>query len=275
MNNMILHCGGQFATFEEIAGIEVPDGTETYRPVPHGDLVRLICHEVNDRFGLTKPEMKFGLNKGKNGLPGQQLFGTLTYRLADETAALCEAFAGNVNVQQMQQYGYTVAVRNSYDKTMSVGVCGGVNTFICDNLSFYGSDFTIKMKHTKNVWDTVVPQVMVKVKNSVGDFVKTITFLENLKAEPTNSDDVFETIGRAWGHGVLTIGQAKGALHEFRRCRDDEGHDFHEHRWSAYGLYQNFTQALKLGKAMNRKLDQYTGVSEIFEDKFLKERRLR
>jgi hypothetical protein len=274
--NIVMHCGGHAANFEQVCAVEVPAQTESYRPVPHGDLVRLLREEVTTRIGLAPPKENYGLNR-----EGRQLFGTLVYDLsgADDVVML-EAFGyGEAEGKRIaKQYGYTIAFRNSYDKSMGLGIVGGVTTFVCDNLALHGSDFNIKLPHTKNVWERAVPEVMVKVKESIGQFEHTVQFLERMKNISLDKDRCYELIGLAQGRGVLTATQAGVAFAEYRDMRrswdlsystatsERQEHAFGKYGNSAYGLYQNFTQALKLGKDVSRRIDKYTGASRLFEE---------
>jgi hypothetical protein len=276
--SMILHCGGEAATFEDICSIDVPQGTRSYRPVPHGDLVRLIEEEVETRHHLGKPEMKFGLNR-----EGKQLFGLLTYDLGrpesgpdQDVSAFLDEQSATQEALVRQNYAYSIALRNSYDKTMSVGIAGGTWTFICDNLALSGSDFNVKMKHGPSVWDRLVPEVMVRVKASKMEFTKTVRMQEGMKEIPLSNDNAYRTIGLAQGRGVLTTNQASLAFNELRRCanahsarqtgEDGPQHTFADFHGSSYALYNHFTEALKLGKDVSRKMDKYTGVSRLFEE---------
>jgi hypothetical protein len=48
------------------------------------------------------------------------------------------------------ELGLSVAFRNSYDRSMSIGLAIGASVFICDNLALNG-DIAVMKKHTKNV----------------------------------------------------------------------------------------------------------------------------
>ena len=156
-NNMMLHCGGMPATFEDICQIEPPEATATYRPVLHGDLVRLVEDEMHARFRLKNPVKQFGLNR-----EGKQMFGSLTYNLNESTEVDLSAFAGSSSYDMFDSYGFSIVMRNAYDKSMSVGLAGGTKTFICDNMAITGNSFRVMRRHTKNVWEDVVLMVRVK-----------------------------------------------------------------------------------------------------------------
>lgn len=267
---LLLHCGGQPASFEQICQVEVPPATASYRPVPHGDVVRLIEREMEDRFHFGKPEQKFGLNQ-----EGNQLFGTLTWDLAvqEDNGLDLSAFRGGggqvatLDTNALRQYGFTIGLRNSYNKTLSLGVVGGTSCFVCDNLSISGSAFSCIHKHTPNVWESVVTMVIMRVRECAGDYLRGVQFQEHMKEIPLELERGYEIMGLARGRGVLTPTQMNIALDDWRKLNDskDEEHPFRAYRESAYALYQSFTHGLKHGNVM-RKIDQYTGASALFEE---------
>ena len=260
---MILHCGGQHATFEDVALVEVPPATTTYRPVPHADLIRLLEDRVTKETGLIKPNKAFGLNK-----EGKQLFGTLTYDMGTTEGPVVDlsAFDNGLDIEQARSnYGFSIGFRNSYDKSMSLGIAVGATLFVCDNLALHGSWLTIMRKHTQNVWDDVVPMAMTRIASSVGGWVEMVRFMEGMKQRSVTTDEGYRHIGLGLGRGVLTANGAGVALKEWRHMARREEHPFHDHANTSFGLYQSFTEGLKLGR-VTRKIDQYTGTSALFEE---------
>lgn len=270
--SLMLHCGGLPATFEELCSVEVPPATDTYRPVPHGDLVRLVEEEMTTRFRLPKPERSFGLNR-----EGQQMFGVLKYNLAESQHDVdLSAFLGDLkpSIGAFRKYGLSIGLRNAYDYSMRVGIAGGTSCFVCDNLSFHGSCFTVMRKHTPKVWDDLVPMVMTNVKDMAAQYIKVVSFQENMKRHLVRVNEGYEIIGLARGTGVLTPSQSNVVFDEWQTLQKqaklmEQGepvtHAFAADHDSAYGLYQSFTHGLKLGH-IGRKIDQYTGASHLFED---------
>jgi hypothetical protein len=226
--------------------------------------VRLVEEEVKYRVGLEKPDRTFGLSKDD-----QQMFGTLRYDLR-QAESLNDSFL-EVGEEARQQFRFIIALRNSYNKKASVGVCGGASVAVCDNLAvFHGSSFTIKTPHTKNVWENLVPQVIMRLQESSADYVKVVELMRRLQAAHLTMDEKFGLIGVARGRGILTTNQMSECFKEMWATQKDRDHDFHQHANNGFGLYQNFTQALKLGMdAPKRKIDRYTGVSGLFQEKVL------
>lgn len=260
-NTLMLHCGGKPATFEEVCDVEIPEQTATYRPVPHGDLVRLCRSRMEREFGLASPVEQFGMNK-----EGKQFFGTLTYDLGGDNRVDLSAFAGNGIERDavVKAYGFSIALRNSIDKSLKAAVAGGLNTFNCDNLTIHGSSFTILLPHTKNVWESLKTQVMGRVADAASQYVRTVRFVEGMKRVSVDSSRGYEKLGLARGRGILTGSQFERAVQAWRGTMKEDD-PFYDMRYTAYALYQSFTEGLKLG-SVARKMDQYTGVSDFFEN---------
>ena len=114
---------------EQLEAIEMPEPTRTYVPVSHYDLamnVGAIGERVIDKELHSK---KFGIAR-----KGQHMFATYTYKNEED------------------EIGMSIGFRNSYDKSMSIGVCVGAKVFVCENLMMTG-EVTFMRKHTGNILD--------------------------------------------------------------------------------------------------------------------------
>jgi hypothetical protein len=98
MKGLMLHCGGQLKTKEEVFAIPVPPATATYTPLPFESFITRIEKHLAVE-GITVTEEHLALAKD-----GQRLFG----------------------------------LRTSYDRSFANGVSIGAAVFVCDNLSFSG-----------------------------------------------------------------------------------------------------------------------------------------
>jgi len=126
---LIVHRGGWEATKADLAAVPVPEPTESYHPVPYGRFIEEVELHV-PRFGLAIQSSAFALAR-----EGSQMFGVLT----------CSNGTPN------RDYALAIGVRNSYDRSLSVGLVAGTRTFVCDNLAFSG-EVTMHRKHTVNVF---------------------------------------------------------------------------------------------------------------------------
>lgn len=126
---LMLHRGGWEATKADLASVPVPDATESYHPVPYGRFIEEVELHV-PRFGLNVRSSQFALAR-----EGGQMFGVLT--------------CGNGVPDR--DYALAIGVRNSYDRSLAVGLTLGSRVFCCDNLAFSG-EVTMHRKHTANVF---------------------------------------------------------------------------------------------------------------------------
>ena len=235
MNGMMLHCGGEEITRESLGLIEIPEATATYRPVKHTDLVSLIEDRFTKEFPGVEHQWEFGVNK-----EGQQFFGLATLHLDDE------------------EFGLSIACRNSYDKSLSVGFAAGAQVFVCDNLCLSGSSVTILRRHTQNVWEDIRGGIFQAVASSQVHFDDMRVAMGNLREIDVTTDRGYEHIGRALGHGILTPNQSSVAVKEWREPSHKEFLDR-----NAFSLYNAFTEAGKRG-APGRVLDRYSGFHDFF-----------
>jgi hypothetical protein len=126
---LVVHRGGWEATKADLATVPVPEPTESYQPVPYGRFIEEVELHV-PRFGLTVQSSAFALAR-----EGGQMFGVLT----------C------VNGKPAADYTLAIGVRNSYDRSLAVGLTLGSRVFCCDNLAFSG-EVAMHRKHTVNVF---------------------------------------------------------------------------------------------------------------------------
>ncbi len=127
--NLMIHRGGWMATKTDLAAVPVPEPTESYHPVPYGRFIEEVELHV-PRFGLVVRSAQFALAR-----EGSQMFGVLT--------------CGNGAPDR--DYALCIGVRNSYDRSLAVGLTLGSRVFCCDNLAFSG-EVTMHRKHTVNVF---------------------------------------------------------------------------------------------------------------------------
>ena len=126
---LIVHRGGWEATKADLAAVPVPESTGSYHPVPYGRFIEEVELHI-PRFGLTVQSSAFALAR-----EGGQMFSVLT----------C------VNGKLAGDYALAIGVRNSYDRSLEVGLTLGSRIFCCDNLAFSG-EVTMHRKHTINVF---------------------------------------------------------------------------------------------------------------------------
>lgn len=128
MEGLLVHAGASRVGRQDLRELPTPAATETHKPIPHAELVESIIESlsyrqlqvVRDEYAVT-PD-------------GMRLFGFI-----------------QVNVEE-NGIQLAIGVRNSHDKSFSLGLVAGYRVFVCDNLAFHGAFAAItRKKHTKNV----------------------------------------------------------------------------------------------------------------------------
>jgi hypothetical protein len=147
---LVLHRGGWEASRADLAAVPVPEETPSYVPVPYGRFVEEVELHV-PRFGLTITEARYALARD-----GLQMFGVLTCTKGQNHA----------------DYALAIGLRNSYDRSLSVGLVAGSRVFCCDNLAFSGEVETIR-KHTVNVFRDL-PDLIYRMLSQVSSMQSRI-----------------------------------------------------------------------------------------------------
>lgn len=190
--SLLVHTGGSAVTRDDLALVPVPEATDSYVPVPHNylaDTLSTIGRDILKDFTLAKEQ--FALARD-----GKQMFGVLVFK------------SGHAEL------GLSIGFRNSYDKSMAIGIAIGAEVFVCDNLAFAG-DVTILRKHTVNVWASLENTAISTLYRSQKTFEKIVDDSEALKAKMIGNDEAFKLIGLLFGKGVLTPRQLPGIKKEW------------------------------------------------------------
>lgn len=224
MSLCVMTKDGHRAGIEKVLAVEVPPKTRSYTPVANGDLIDFVRSRIVDYMGLEVDREEYGLSRRD-----QQMFGVIRVKTDSD------------------EHGLSIGLRNSYDKSLSVGFASGASVFVCDNLCFSGDSSVIIRKHTLNVWSDIRVQVDRALQSSGHHYELMGRDLDNMKDVPVDLDAGFEFIGRALGHDVLMPQQATIALRDWRTPRHEE---FSER--NLYSLYNCFTEGLKKGPAGGR-----------------------
>lgn len=239
MSTLILHCGGEPATLDQLAQVEVPKRTASYCPVPHADLANLLTEQTEKTFPGAAITPSYGLNRS-----GAQVFGLL--RIDDGDA----------------DSGLSIGFRSSYDKTLSLSVVFGRSVLVCDNLCISGDNVLVLRKHTSMVWRDAKLLVRKGLESSEQAGVRTRRELDALKAIPLKLDRGFELLGKAIGTQVLTPTQGNVAFEDWRTPRHEEFADR-----NGYGWYNAVTEGLKKG-GVGTVVQRHTGFHDFVRDEF-------
>ena len=114
-------------TREELSNLSTPQSTDTFKPVPHHELVNALEEALAFRH-IQITEEEYCIAKD-----GNRLFGFL-----------------KVNAQY-EGIEFGIGVRNAHDKSMRLGLVAGYRVMVCSNMAFNGDFKPMLAKHSKNM----------------------------------------------------------------------------------------------------------------------------
>src|SRR6266481_3779243 len=125
---LMSHVDTDLITREQLALVETPDATRSFKPVPHIELIETLEHVLKlNRITIRKEQ--FALRRD-----GATLFGVLQLAYQDTpdgTAAL--------------------GLRTSNNRSMSIQICAGMSVTVCSNMVFRGDLIALNRKHTSGL----------------------------------------------------------------------------------------------------------------------------
>jgi hypothetical protein len=149
----------------------VPQATKSYKPVSNIELISEI-REAIDRNGLAVKSEGYEMN-GHNS----QLFGVMTINAPDS------------------EMDMNIGFRNSYDKSLPVGLCAGATVIVCSNLMFKGEIKRVR-KHTTNVMRDLRPLIAEVVEYCGNQFADLKRDSERMNAAELSHRQMAEIAGR-------------------------------------------------------------------------------
>src|SRR6267154_3807928 len=122
---LVSHVDTDIVTREQLAAIPMPEGTDTFRPVPHIELVMSI-QAILETKGIQIQKEQFAVRAD-----GSRLFATFDLTLDGlEGVGSCGS----------------LGIRTGNDRTMRLQMLTGLRIFVCDNLAFTGDEIILNRK---------------------------------------------------------------------------------------------------------------------------------
>lgn len=155
------HVNSTYRSRQELALIPTPNGTKSWKPVGHYDLVDSISTEL-ERRDITIVHEKFAVSHNN-----ARLFGVMDLR---------------VNGFNRPDVGMALGLRGANDKSMRLSIVTASRVFVCDNMAFSGSDGAVLLfkKHTSRLdLGQVVPHALDSYMVKSLDFTASIDRMAN------------------------------------------------------------------------------------------------
>ena len=227
MTLMVGRAGTNFAEYNEVIKVPVPEATNTYQPISHKNVIDLIAYKAQRMTGYEVANQQFVL-----GAKGKQMFGSVALRTGDNDRHALLGFA------------------NSYDKSISLRIVSGASIMVCSNMCISGSDFTSRRKHTTGVVAEIEGMVEAAIEASTSNYFEVAAQLDIWKSMAVNWEKGAEILGRAFFDGILSPRQTSIAMQDWRDARDGKPRHQEFSEPTAYSLYNCMTEGLKNGPAL-------------------------
>jgi len=216
--SLLLHCGSKAVSRVDVMAVPLPVATNRWKPVSYNDALSFVEQSIEEHLKIKQIRSSFGLNK-----KGNQMFAELTY---DNGSDLGVAFG----------------LRQSYNKSLSLGLAVGAKVFVCDNLCFSGDSFTVLRRNTKNVWQDFQSLVIAQVQVAMESHGAMTAAIATMREQDCSLDEGYKLLGLAQGYDVLTPHQASVAFGDWTTPRHEE---FGAR--TLWSLYNAVTEGLKYG----------------------------
>tara|TARA_Y100000310_G_scaffold331632_1_gene405536 strand:- start:4165 stop:4989 length:825 start_codon:yes stop_codon:yes gene_type:complete len=220
---MILHCGGQAATLDELKAVPMPEMTETYTPLSHHDLATSVARVSMDLLDSEIESAAYALSH-----KGQRMFGYLTLQngRTDLVRAVC--------------------FRNSYDKHVTAGVAGGLSATVCDNLLMSGDAFQVFRKHTGEIHGYLETEIVARLYRAKSQFRELEIDQEVMAKQEMDDRDAWGFFGQCLGEKIIPPKKMGYVLKDWKEPR----HEAFAPRtmWSAFNCVNEHLKGLEPGK---------------------------
>jgi len=237
-------------SFDDLGTYPVPEATERtskrgtefvgYQPLPYAEFAaatRSIFAEELNAEPLTE---SYAIARD-----GDQMFGKIVFPFGDDT-----------------RRGLSIALRSSYDQSISNQVAGGLDTFICANGMLNG-EAMFSLKHTAEMPRRIVEHLREMAARAMAGTRQLAERLDRWSTVPMADDMFYAYAGILRGRGIITPTLQSKAIAYWNACTRGDLHAEHGDRTLASG-FQAVTGALHR-VAPSRAFARFGGTDHITE----------
>jgi hypothetical protein len=196
--SLVMHKGARLVTREQLAAVDTPEPTNTWFPVPHVEVYEAARTTLQGAgFEIERAQLALSRNDAR-------FFATLDLR---------SSVADGVSL--------AVGVRNSIDKSLPIGFCGGNRVFVCDNLAF-SSEIMVRRKHTRFGQERF-EEAMARAISSLAQFQETERArIERARSIEVRDETADSIILRAYEDDVISTRSLDRVIKEWREPTHEE-----------------------------------------------------
>ena len=228
----LMMCEGKYVGRDEIANVPTPEGTDSWHPVPHMDVIDAVTEVVKAHNWQILDE-QYGLAR-----EGQRMFGVM-----------------RINNSSSREWSRCIGIRNSHDQSLSVGLAAGISVMCCSNLAF-GGTMVLKRRHTSRI--ELNDLVVTAVEELELEFLNLETVSADLKLHEVSADEARVAIVKAAEVGAVNSCDIVPIFREFQNPCHQE---FAEPTlWSLLNAFTEHAKKYSPGRADVC----YRGLNELF-----------
>jgi hypothetical protein len=177
---LLSHVDTDLVTRVQLALVETPDPTHSFKPVPHIELISTLEDVLRQNHIIIRKE-QFALRRD-----GLTLFGVL--QLEDQHTPDGMAALG---------------LRTSNNRSMSIQLCAGLSVFVCDNMVFRGDLIALNRKHTSGLHlRTEINNAILRFQDHFARLTGEIANLEESLVSDTNAKAILHDV---FVQGILPV----------------------------------------------------------------------
>jgi hypothetical protein len=205
---------------QQLYNVPIPERTDSYCPVPHKSIVERIQEEA-DKHNLVLTSTLY-----KGAKEGKQVIGNFNF-LGDNS-----------------DFRLQVAFRNSYDKSLSFGLCVGNQVFICENGMLSG-EIKLKRVHKGSAVSEIDDKIIKSFEIAYEVYNNNIIAAERLANVEVSNKAIEALVGELFlQHSVLNSMQMNVVKEQLFNSRNFK--TIWEPGFSAWDAYNAITEALKI-----------------------------
>ena len=178
--SLMSHVDTDLVTREQLALVQTPPPTASFKPVPHLELVETL-EQVLRRNQITIRKEQYALRRD-----GSTLFAVLQLAYEDTEDGMA-----------------ALGLRTANNRTMSIQICAGLSVFVCDNMVFRGDLIALNRKHTAGLHlRTELNHAILRFQDHFGKLTREIS---NLKERTLADPEAKAIIHDVFVQGILPI----------------------------------------------------------------------
>ena len=236
---LLVHRGATYVDREQLATIEPPPATPTWKPIKHAFFVDTI-HDELARRNISVSDERYAVQR-----KGHYLFGVMV-----------------LNYLQTTEFAAALAFRHANDMSEAIKMYAGLRVFACDNMALSGDEIILHRKHTPRLsLADALSEAFDRYHNGDGALMLQ-RYVEDLKRATLSSRAASQYVFDIFGKKIVPIRLFHPVINDWYAKyphKDDIGTE-----WGLLNCFTAHTKKLPPGPQMRAtvRLGKYFGLGK-------------